>query len=182
MDYQFLWDHMIIKPEMVAQVKETASKILIFKDRYEEVAEMVGCPWYFIGPIHYRESSLSFRRHLHNGDPLIDRTIHVPKGRPEKGIPPFTWEESAVDALLLRGVDKIKSWTMPVLLEEFELYNGLGYQKYHPSVKSPYLWSGSSYYGKGKYSSDGHFDPELVDKQIGCAPLLRYITDKTLWP
>jgi hypothetical protein len=56
-------------------------------------------PWYLAGIIHYRECGLYFTRHPHNGDPLTERTLRVPAGRPAKGEPPFRFEDSAVDAL-----------------------------------------------------------------------------------
>ena len=58
-------------------------------------------PWYVIGFIHKMESDMNFGTHLHNGDPLTARTVHVPTGRPVNGNPPFTWEDSAADALQL---------------------------------------------------------------------------------
>jgi lysozyme family protein len=44
-------------------------------------------PWYLVGIIHYRECSLYFSRHLHNGEPLTERTRRVPAGRPASGGP-----------------------------------------------------------------------------------------------
>ena len=79
-----------------------------------------------------------------------------------------------------RNLQNITSWDIVTILSELEKYNGTGYIKNHPSVLTPYLWSKTNHYTRGKYSSDGHFDPNLVDKQIGCMPLIRYITDKTL--
>ncbi len=51
-----------------------------------------------------------------------------------------------------------------------ERYNGLGY--YHKGLPSPYVWSGTDQYVKGKYVADGVFDPNAVDSQLGCAGLL----------
>ena len=123
------------------------------------------------------EASLNFNRHLHNGDPLTARTTHVPKGRPVAGDPPFTWEVSASDALQLEGLDKVKNWTMPGILFQIEKYNGFGYRTRHPEVLTPYLWSFSNQYRKGKFTADGKFDPEATSQQCGAAVILRRMSE-----
>lgn len=159
-----------------ATVKVWADKIKENQSRYQHVVNGTKIPWQFVGVIHYRESGLSFFTHLHNGDPLSARTVHVPKGRPLAGNPPFTWEESAIDSLiLLKHLDKVEDWSIFNLLYQLEAYNGWGYSKYHPNVPSPYLWSYTQFYTKGKYMYDGKFNPELIDKQIGCVPLLKLL-------
>jgi lysozyme family protein len=37
----------------------------------------------------------------------------VPAGRPAAGSPPFTWEQSAADALELAGIASVKDWSVP---------------------------------------------------------------------
>lgn len=176
-DYQNLWDTMVIND--VDNVVKAAELILKGKPAYDKVVENTKVPWYFVGALHYRESSCNFSTHLHNGDPLKERTKHVPAGRPTQGNPPFTWEESAKDALFnIKGFDKQISWTLPKILYRAESYNGLGY--YKRNIISPYVWSKTNHYKAGKYASDGVYDPNLVDKQVGVAPLIRYLTDKTL--
>ncbi len=83
-------------------IDSSVDKILAHRSQYESVADTLGIPWYFIAAIHNMESSQNFSKHLHNGDPLSARTKHVPAGRPKTGMPPFSWEESAIDALKLR--------------------------------------------------------------------------------
>ncbi len=51
-----------------------------------------------------------------------------------------------------------------------EQYNGLGY--FNRGLPSPYIWSGTDQYIKGKYVADRVFDPNVVDKQLGCAGLI----------
>jgi lysozyme family protein len=178
--YQNLWSQMTVKinEQNNSELKMVINKILANKARYQNVCNIVNSkmPYYFVATIHYRECDLNFSQNLSNGDPLTARTVNEPKGRPVKGNPPFTWEECAVDALQLKGVDKITDWSIPNMLKTFEDYNGDGYLKYHPTVNTPYVWSGTNLYTKGKYASDGKFDPNLVDKQIGCAVLLKYFT------
>lgn len=132
-------------------------------------------PWYVIAVIHYRESSNSFNRHLHNGDSLKARTIRVPVGRPIKGNPPFKWEDSAIDALTMQKLNKVTDWSIENVLILLEKYNGLGYKK--KGVPSPYLWSWSDKYTSGKYVADGKYDPNVIDAQCGTAILLKYLIE-----
>ncbi|GAA0543251.1 hypothetical protein [Chitinophaga japonensis] len=131
-------------------------------------------PWYFIACIHFTETGGSFNRHLHNGDPLLGFTKMVPKGRPQVGHkPPFEFEESAIDALKFLRIDRETYWNLPRMLRWLEKYNGIGYYAYHNKMLTPYLWSYSNHYNKGKYRSDGKFDANLVSKQPGCAVILK---------
>jgi len=116
---------------------------------------------------------MNFECHLHNGDPLTGRTVRVPVGRPILGSPPFSWEDSAEDALQLRKVDQWKDWTIEGMLYQIEGYNGWGYRMHHPEVLSPYLWGFSNHYIKGKYVSDGSWDENAVSKQCGAVVLVK---------
>jgi lysozyme family protein len=167
-DFQFLWDTCVVRPEYVSITKRVASQIKANKPRYDVVAAATGAPWYFVGLTHYMECSLSFEKHLHNGDPLTARTKRVPAGYPKKGEPPFTWEESAIDAMML------KPRNMPTIisvLQHLERYNGLGYR--NKGIYSPYLWSFTNHYSKGKYIADGVWNADAVSKQVGCAAILK---------
>jgi lysozyme family protein len=143
--------------------------------RYETVGHALGIPWWFIASIHLLESGRNFQRHLHNGDKLTARTIQVPKGRPVAGNPPFTWEESATDALEMKDFHKRTDWSLARVLYRLEQYNGFGYRP--RGIPTPYLWSLTTIYTKGKYASDGKFDPELVSKQCGAAAFLRGLVE-----
>ena len=66
---------------------------------------MTDVPWQIIGIIHVLESNGDFTTHLHNGDPLTDRTVSVPKGRPDDGEPLFNWKASALDAVRFADLD-----------------------------------------------------------------------------
>jgi lysozyme family protein len=173
MDYQQLYDLMVINPEKIQEIDNIISKIKLNKYRYTAVSLDTNVPANIIAAIHYRESGMSFNHHQHNGDPLTARTVHVPKGRPLEGEPPFTWEHSAIDAFKMMGWDKITDWSMPAALSHIEAYNGLGYKK--RGLSSPYLWSWSSNYHAGKYVADGKFDPDAVDQQCGAAVLLKLL-------
>ena len=181
-EYQNLFDTCQIRPETQGEIGLLAAKIINNRDRYEAVGTPLSIPWHFIGVIHNMESSLRFDRHLHNGDPLTARTVHVPAGRPAGGDPPFTWEASATDALELQGLDKVTDWSFPALLYQIEKYNGFGYRNHHPEVLSPYLWSGSNHYTSGKFVADGKFDPDAISKQCGAAVILRSMADQNVLP
>lgn len=173
MSYQELYDSMIVSPDKITKAAALAAKMVLNKSRYEAVANALNIPWYVVSVIHYRESSNSFNRHLHNGDPLTAKTTHVPKGRPLIGDPPYSWEESAVDALTMQRLNKITDWSIENTLLALERYNGMGYKK--KGLPSPYLWSWSNNYKAGKYVADGKFDPHVKDAQCGVAVLLKYL-------
>jgi len=138
---------------------------------YTAVGADLNIPWEFIGVIHGLEGGFDFTTHLHNGDPLTTRTVNVPAGRPPTGAPPFSWKESAEDALLCEGFNHETDWSISRMLFLWEKYNGFGYRNL--GIPTPYLWSFSSLYSKGKFTSDGHFDPSAVSKQCGAAVMLK---------
>lgn len=177
-EYQTLFDTCQIKPNKAQEVEKLVSTLIANKARYASVGTPLGIPWHTIAVIHNMECSQRFDRHLHNGDPLTARTKNVPAGRPKTGNPPFSWEESATDALTLRSLQKWQDWTIPGILYCLEGYNGWGYRLYHPSVKTPYLWSGSNHYTSGKYVADGTWSDTTVSAQCGAATLLRRIAEK----
>jgi hypothetical protein len=106
--------------------------------------------------------------------------VRVPKGRPPTGDPPFTWEESATDALKLKRVHINRDWSIEKIAYVLEGYNGWGYRLYHPEVKSPYLWSFSNHYTRGKYVRDGSWSPTAVSKQVGAMVLLNRMVARGL--
>lgn len=175
---------MIVNPDRFPAIKLAAQHIRQFQARYQVVGTVVcpksPLPWYFIGLIHHMESGQSFDRHLYNGDPLTARTVHFPPGRPLKGTPPFTWDYSAQCSLLDEGYGTPKIWEIDDVLSMLESYNGRGYWQH--DIYSPYLWSGTNHYTKGKFDEvwdtvDKHyksvFIPNEVSNQLGCAGILK---------
>ena len=179
-DYRRLFDTCSVRDNRAAEVESAIGTMISNLARYQRVADVIEMPWFVIAVIHLMESSLQFDRHLHNGDPLTERTTHVPSGRPLTGSPPFTWEESAMDALRLERMDRWSDWSVPGTLYKLEGYNGWGYRKYHPEVLSPYLWSYSNHYARGKYVADGTFSNTAVSRQMGAAVVLRRMAEKNL--
>src|SRR5688572_29442538 len=98
-EYERLFNACAIRPGRVQLVEAIIGRLIARKERYRTAGDELGTPWFFVAVIHNMEASLDFDTHLHNGDPLTARTVQVPAGRPKSGMPPFTWEESASDAL-----------------------------------------------------------------------------------
>lgn len=136
---------------------------------YQQVEGITGVPWQVIAAIHFRESNQNFSCHLHNGDPLSARTTHVPVGRPDRDEPPFSWVQSATDALRLKLHPSV--WDLGNCLEFIERYNGVGYQKH--GVNTPYLWDYTNQYISGLYRSDGSFDPDKTESRPGAVTILK---------
>lgn len=179
-EYEKLFSECKVSPDRSKAVDDLVTSMVANKSRYEAVGTPLSIPWHFIAVIHNMESSQSFTKHLHNGDPLTARTTHVPAGRPTAGKPPFTWEESATDSLSTRNLGASTDWTIGGTLYQLEAYNGWGYRLYHSKVLTPYLWSFSNHYTKGKYTSDGKWSKTAVSDQCGAAVLLRVMVDKNL--
>lgn len=156
-------------PSRVLEARMACKVILTNQLIYTQVAEATGVPWLVVACIHYRESHQNFRCHLHNGDPLTNRTIHVPSGRPFHGDPPFTWIESATDAL--QGREHPFEWGIGDVLEFCERYNGLGYRE--RQIASPYVWGGTDRYTSGLFIADGTLDMTRKDPRPGVAALLK---------
>lgn len=184
---QQLWETMIIRDKVTKgnlvifddvnkQADIIVNRILLNKERYESIAHKFpnpGLKWWLIAIIHNMECSLNFNCYLGNGQPWNQRTTIVPKGRG-----PFkSFEEGAIDAIKLQGLDKVTDWSIGNVLYILEGYNGYGYAKYH-NINSPYLWSGTNQYTSGKYIFDGTYNPNAVSNQIGCAVLLKKLLDQ----
>lgn len=173
--YSVLWREMKID-RAEDTITSVAKRLLASKARYQAVSKKTGVPWEFIAVTHQRESNQNWSASLGQGDPWNEVSTHVPKGRG-----PFkSWEDSAIDAIVtLKKLDKIKEWPIERLLYHLEEYNGWGY--YNRGIPSPYIWSHTNHYKGGKYIADHVFDPNVYDKQIGCAALLKkiYELDKT---
>jgi lysozyme family protein len=156
-----------LRPDVVATLDKIVERIIGAKDRFEVVARQTHCPWYIIAVLSHREGNLSFAVYLGNGDPWKLVTTHAPAGRG-----PFSsWEDGAVDAIKFFQLDGTDNLPLGQLLQRMEGFNGFGYRVY--GIFSPYLWSSTDLYTKGKYISERNFDPNVIDAQIGIVGLLR---------
>jgi lysozyme family protein len=179
-EYETLFTGCVVDPARVGAVDSLVNRLVSNRQRYDKIEKSLNCPWFLVAVIHNMESSQSFAGHLHNGDPLTDYTVQVPAGRPKSGAPPFTWEESAADALTMHSLNGLPDKSLPRLLYELERYNGWGYRSYHPHVKSPYLWSFSNQYTGGKYVADGTWSETAKSQQCGAAVLLRRMAERKI--
>jgi lysozyme family protein len=170
-EYQDCFDRCVMRPESAGNVAFYMKRLARGRPNYELVEREIRVPWKFVGIIHAMECGFNFSGHMHNGDPLTARTVQVPKGFPKTGTPPFTWLQSALDAMRLKKFDQVTDWSVPHMLYLLEAYNGFGYRR--RALPSPYLWSFSNIYTKGKFVMDNKFDPEAVSKQCGAGLMLK---------
>ena len=68
---------------------------------------------------------------------------------------------------------KADSKDMAAMLSFAEVYNGFGY--FNKGVVSPYIYSGTNLYKKGKFVSDGSYNASVTDKQPGVFILIKKI-------
>lgn len=165
-------------PQPGTRGQAEAARICAHMDRYAALAARIetAVPWFAVGLIHIMEADGNFDCHLHNGDPLSRRTVHEPAGRPVQGQPPFTWEESALDALRQARWHTVapEEWDLAGLLYRLEAYNGWGPRLLHDR-RTAYLWAGSSLEQPGKYIADGQWSPTATSAQAGAAVILKQL-------
>jgi len=143
---------------------------------YEQVYEETCAPWYFVAITHGMEGSFDMKAHLHNGDSLKNKTVQVPAGRPDPWNPPSDWVSSAVDAMKVDKFEEKADWDLAKVLYRWEAYNGWRSRLQH-GINTPYLWSYSNHYTKGKFVADGVWDGSAVSKQCGAAVMLKALVE-----
>ncbi len=167
--YAKAWDALRISPYRIKEIGNWAKKIVAAKARYQAIERVTGVPWYWIGPVHVRESSMDWNASLAQGDPWNRASTHVPAGRG-----PFaSWEAAAIDALQLQGLTRVKDWRLEKVLYHGEAYNGWGY--YAHGVPSPYVFGATNIQKPGKYVADGRWSSTTMDTQPGTAAMLKAI-------
>lgn len=169
-------------PEYQDKISNTANSVERYKSRYQAVSDALKAkwkiiPWEAIGAIHEREWSLNFNTCLHNGDPLNQKTVHVPKW-----LWPFgSWEDAAIDALsretYIDGMNTNTTLWLARVAEYCERYNGLGYRR--KNRVSPYIWSGARFYTGGRYVADYKFSATSKDSRPGTMPVIMELAKKT---
>ena len=123
--YLNLWNQAQVLPGEAAAAKVWAQKIgdSTHRPHFENVQNLTGVPWFMVGLMLMRESSLNLGTYLGNGQSLSQKTTEVPAGRG-----PFsTFEAGAVDALKLEGMTGITDWPVEHILYWLERFNGQGY-------------------------------------------------------
>lgn len=135
-------------------------------DEYRKISKQLGCSLFALICSHYREASCDLDRQILNGQPWDIKTSIVPKGEG-----PFNDFVESCE----RGFEIKPEMENPNniidLLHFLERWNGWGYRR--RGILSPYLWAGTNLYTKGYYTSDGNYSSRAVNKQLGCATLLK---------
>lgn len=174
------WRKAKFDPSKQAAARSVARKLVAAeaKARYEGIADRIAkmghnIPWWVIAVIHDREclkqrdGSLSWSCNIAQGSPFSVRSKIIPRNGPFR-----SFEDAAVDALVVQAPRAALNtdWSAGGVMTILERYNGLGYAK--KGRPSPYIWSGTDQYVKGKYVRDGVYDPNVVDAQLGVAIVL----------
>lgn len=165
-----IWEELLniakIDVDREEEIAVVCARITAMKDLYTRIADAAGCQWWMVGIIHYREdNSLSQEVYLHNGDPLGKPTTNEPKGiffRKDQ------FFEASVDAM---SSEFHACYGTGLFCTLAERYNGYGYR--HHGIYSPYLVAATNLYTVGKYTSDGHFNPDAHDDELGVIALLK---------
>jgi lysozyme family protein len=180
--YQELFTSCQIRSSWLERIASVAEYIVNKRSQYAPIEAQTTTPWWFIGILHYREANFQ-DAHLHNGDPLTNRTIRFPEGRPlaspANGIA-YTFFESAVDALCMMKYDKAKDRSAGAWLWRFEMWDGFDYAK--RGINSEYLWNGTNHFGSGAnqgiFVAEGQFDPFGKSDRVGAGAILWYFLYK----
>lgn len=177
-EYVRLFETCQIRDQYKSEVGWYVSKLLdpANRDQYQQIEDQACVPWYFVGIIHALECSFNFKAHLHNGDPLRAPTVQVPRGRPTPWNPPNDWVSSAKDSLTYEGYVDQDDWSLPRTLYRFEGYNG--FRSRANGINTPYLWSFSNHYTRGKFVADNVWDANAVSKQCGAAVMLKALVER----
>ncbi len=177
-DYKKLFATCVIRDAKRNEIQWYVTKILDEKRRgtYVDVYDRVCVPWYFIAVIHGMECGFDLQKHLHNGDPLRSRTVQIPANRPAVWNPPTDWVSSAVDALTYDKFADQKDWQLARMLYRWEAYNGWRSRMEH-GINTPYLWSFSNHYTKGKFVADNVWSADAVSKQCGAAVMMKALIE-----
>jgi len=157
-----------VRPERVEAVDRLARQLASHEAQYRQVADPLGVPWWILGAIHQLEHSGRFTTAMDVTDP-----IDVPPGEPipDARITDAEWNASATRELRRQSFDRWRDWSLPGALYMLERFNGFGYRGH--DVATPYLWSYTTLYDRGKFVRAGVFDPNTVSAQAGAAAILK---------
>jgi lysozyme family protein len=167
-----------VRPECRKLVDSIAERLLAHFDagHYVRVSTLTNIPIIWMATSFEREASSNFRLNPAQGDPLDSISTHVPRGLGPYA-EPGAWDKAALVAYHIDGIDLVgPGWTWARACYEWEAMNGFGYRDFH-RMRSPYVVGGTVLQQKGKYESDGKFNSEIMDSQIGCLPIAQAMVD-----
>lgn len=176
-DYRQRYARAQLRPERLEALTATARTMASHAQRYRQTTDPIGVPWYVLAIIHQLEHSGRFTTALDVQDP-----IDTPPGQtPQDGtITADQWDATALHELTRNGFDRWTDWTLPGVLYKLERFNGMGYRTLPEPIPSPYLWSYTDQYQRGKFVRANQYSPTTVSQQPGAAALLRRLTDLRL--
>jgi lysozyme family protein len=171
-EYTTLLAAMAIDADRLSELQHRAAAILdIAKDHareWDDVVARTGVPTLWGYASFERESGSDYRTSPAQGDRWDRVSINVPRG-----LGPYkSWGDSAVAAYRIDHLDLVgaANWTWARACYEGETFNGMGPRNH--GKHTGYLWAGTNVYVGGKYVSDGKWDANVRDKQLGMVPLM----------
>jgi lysozyme family protein len=173
-EYTRLLSAMVIDAKREAEL-ESRARIIIARaadENWQLVTAATGMPKIWGMASFERESGSDYARSPAQGDPWRHVSTHVPKG-----LGPYkSWAAAAIAAYRIDHLDHVgaANWTWARACYEGELFNGFGYRAH--GIHTPYLWSWSNIYTRGKFVADGAFDAGEKDQQCGMIPLMVALT------
>ena len=166
-DYQTALARMQIT--RLAAVQATANRLVGFIDagRYDAGCKATGVKIPWAAASFEREASSNFNLNPAQGWSLNSVSKWIPHNGPFKD-----WTTAQVAAYDIDGLDKVgaANWTWARDCYEGEAFNGFGPRLHGRSTG--YLWAGTSIYVGGKYVSDGVWNPNAIDEQLGIIPMI----------
>lgn len=169
-EYESWVAHVVPNPDRVDEIDHVARRLTQPGPlgHYTDVLARISVPVVVQATICEREDGNDFTKSPAQGDPWNKPSTHVPKNRG-----PFTsWVDAAVDAWSVcdqLNVLSVPKWTVPYACWKWEGYNGFGYRAH--GIRTPYVVGGTNLQQPGKYVSDGSFDPNHMDTQLGALPV-----------
>lgn len=175
------WAEFKQKPSFQAAARKFAKRAMEHKYEYEQIAAEVSrktghhVPWWFIPLVHERECVRgvdNWTCNIAQGCKYSVKCNVIPHSGPFS-----SFLEAAVDALIVQAphAGKWTNWSGGGVMTIAEAYNGTGYARMGKS--SPYIWSGTDQYVRGKYVADHKYDPNAVDTQLGVAISLKALME-----
>ena len=183
-EYRYLFSIASITPKWMNEVERCGEWAIANKATFSRVTALTSVPWYVVAIINIMEMGTRLTGTLLNGDPWDKKTVHFPSGHG----PWRSWESAAVYAIRHEAegwhLDTARiNWSdIGEVFWYLEAWNGFNarmtgqYEKTTPQGASPYIYSGTPFYVRGKkLENPTRFDPDLESQQIGCMAFLLYL-------
>ena len=172
-EYEQLLASMVVDAARMGVIDATAKRLVDLMEVYEREHAATSVPAAFLAGLDEREDGADQSRAIGQGDRWNRVSVNVPRGHG-----PFA---SKYDADLFyihydHLDDCSQPWSWPYACWKGEAWNGFGPRDYH-GIHTGYLWAGTNHYRVGKYDADGHWNPDMVDQQLGLIPVLKRVVE-----